>query len=245
MAVNKVNVIIGATSGLGWYLARSLFNAGHCVVAFGRRQSRLQGLRALICATKEQNNRLVTFEGDVTDRTCVSELFSMTIKKFGTIHRIAICSGHYSHTTIETPVEVWRHVMETNFWGVVHVLSELKGKIKNGDIKNKVTCLTITSSLADHCVAGSGAYSCSKSALQRYIDALSLDQEVRPSEWLVYSIQPPPFRSEMNRLANISAEAMAKSVIGNFSNEVEKWHGKVVKLSESEGRCKMESTCES
>ncbi|PIR17668.1 MAG: hypothetical protein COV46_03350 [Deltaproteobacteria bacterium CG11_big_fil_rev_8_21_14_0_20_49_13] len=226
---NEVHVIFGATSGLGWHLASRLFYKGKIICAFGRRLERLQGLRATLCSVQKDNLRLLTFKGDITDAKSVNDFLSQVISKYNRVDRIIICSGKYIRTDVGTSIDLWKDVVNTNFWGTVNVVSSIVNGLKTGAIKNKVRCVAITSSLANKAIGGSTAYSCSKSALQIYINGLASDKQLS-TLMLCYAIQPPPFRSEMNNIAQISAGTVAQKIINFFSKETDHCHARVIKI---------------
>src|SRR4051812_20980921 len=133
----RVVVITGASSGIGRATALMLSKLGARLVLAARRQTALE----LLKSECEQNGAsALVVPTDVTDADAVARLAKLAFEHFGQIDGWVNNAGVYAMGDFEnTPDEVFRRVMETNFEGVVNgvraVLPYLRSQ-KSGAIVN-------------------------------------------------------------------------------------------------------------
>jgi NAD(P)-dependent dehydrogenase (short-subunit alcohol dehydrogenase family) len=105
-------VVTGAGSGIGRAVARAFLAQGDGVVLVGRRAAALEetagGHAAALC-----------LPCDVTDEGAVDAAFAAAAARFGRIDVLFNNAGMFSSagTIDETPVSVWREVVEVNLTG--------------------------------------------------------------------------------------------------------------------------------
>jgi NAD(P)-dependent dehydrogenase (short-subunit alcohol dehydrogenase family) len=115
----RVAVVTGAASGIGYALAERFADEGMRVVLADVEDE------ALARASESLNARGATtlaVRTDVSQARDVEALAEATLARFGAVH--VLCNnagvGGDAAPTWELPLETWRWVLEVNFWGVVH-----------------------------------------------------------------------------------------------------------------------------
>lgn len=172
MAIRKIRgsvvVITGATSGIGRETAREFARAGAHVVIAGRRKERLQELADEIAA---KGGEALAMQTDVSDPSQVERLIRQAGERFGKVDTLVNNAGIGSAARFEEqPIEDFRRVMETNFWGAVYackaVVPQMRSQPSGGVIIN------ISSILGKRGLPFETAYCASKFALAGFSEAL-------------------------------------------------------------------------
>ncbi len=203
--MNYTIAIYGATSGLGWELAKEFYRVGWNICCFGRRAQRLMGLKSAFCYDSPKKCHLTV--GDITKKDSIGSFIESSVSKYKTIDLNIICSALYSGSSNKDHESNWRQVMETNFWGTYNVIEKTKDVLKKG---NKSVMIAITSSLAKQTIKGSGPYSTSKVAMECLLQSSKVDYS--NTNFIFDVVEVPSFRSEMNFHSDVSAEHVAKNV---------------------------------
>ena len=188
----QVALITGATSGLGWHFSRVLAAAGAKVAIAGRRQARLDELKAII---ESDGGECASFVLDMTDADAISAVVSDVEAALGTVTILVNNAGvPDAQLATKMDVELIDRVLDTNVRGPFilarEVAKQLIAQKKAGRIIN-------IASMAAYQYDGNGAalYSVSKAAVARMTEALSV-------EWSKFNINvngiaPGVFASEM------------------------------------------------
>ena len=114
----SVVVITGASSGIGRAAARMFAGAGSSVVLAARREQPL-GQAAAEC--EEQGASALAVPTDVRDQGAVDRLATAAVDRFGRIDVWINNAGVTLFGSFEdSPPELWREVVETNFFGYVN-----------------------------------------------------------------------------------------------------------------------------
>lgn len=194
---NKTIWITGASSGIGQALAEEWATHSPILILSGRNTHKLETVKTE-CEKKGARCTIVPL--DLTDENAITSAAKHVFETFPKVD-ILVHNGGISQraTSVETPLEVDRKIMETNFWGAVSLTKKalpFMVKEQQGHI------VVISSVVGKFGFPLRTAYSASKHALQGYFE--SLRSEVFPDKIDVTIVSP-------GRIAtNISLNALDK-----------------------------------
>ncbi|MBQ7831817.1 MAG: SDR family NAD(P)-dependent oxidoreductase [Clostridia bacterium] len=216
---NQTVILSGASSGIGKELVKRLVCVyGAKVIGIARNEEKLLALK------NELGERAASFSYhtfDVTDKTAWQDLRKtlemenvrpiLLINNAGVfppLNRVAALSD-----------AAFLKTLETNFLSVVHAV-EVISPILLGTDKSKPAIVNVCSSAALCTLAGTAAYSASKSALKAYSEALQLEEKGKKYVGIVYpgTTATELFRADQNVQGSamqkiaMSAEKMAKKI---------------------------------
>ena len=114
-------LVTGATAGFGEATARRFLAHGHKVIAVGRRQERLDAIKASLPA--DQQKRLLTLSVDVCDSAKVDKLASALPAEFANVTVLVNNAGlalglEPAHQAF---LSDWDQMIDTNIKGLVHM----------------------------------------------------------------------------------------------------------------------------
>ncbi len=165
-------IITGATSGIGFAVAREFLERGHNVFICGRKEERLtNALNNLI--TDFGNKHIAGSVCDVRSLSAVEKMIAIAGERFGKIDCLINNAGIGFVTTFEdiTP-DQWQDIINTNLTGVFnccHAALPWLKKAGNSDIVN------LGSRAGRYSFAGGTGYNATKFGLQGFTEALFLD----------------------------------------------------------------------
>lgn len=188
---NKVVVITGGSSGLGFGLAEVFSRQGARVILLARN---LEKLKAAELALKKQNAdaEILVYSVDIADEVKAKEVIEHVIRCYGVIDILInsagiLAEGYFEKTSLTT----FKSIMDTNFIALVNMtqlclpyLKESKGRIIN-----------IASMASYFGTFGYTAYCASKFAVLGFSEALRC--ELRPQGVRVQVVCPPEFAGPM------------------------------------------------
>ncbi len=193
----RTAVVTGASAGIGEATARRLAAEGFAVVVGARRVERLERLAGEIGA---EARRL-----DVTDEASV-ERFAAGLDRVDLLVNNA-GFGVGLDPVVDTPVDDWAAMYDTNVVGVVRVTRALVGAIEASGDGHVVNVGSIAGFEA---YAGGGGYTASKHALRALTKTLRLELLGRPIR--VTEICPGMVETEFSRIRFRGDEARAAAV---------------------------------
>ncbi|QIG49342.1 glucose 1-dehydrogenase [Nordella sp. HKS 07] len=107
----RVAIVTGAGTGIGQAIAVALAEAGHRVVAVGRRTEPLQDS----VARAKEPGRIVAMAGDITSAADRGRVVANTVRQFGRVDILVNNAGVSSIAPLlSSTEEEWRRVMATN-----------------------------------------------------------------------------------------------------------------------------------
>ena len=173
--------LTGASSGIGEALARLYAARGATLGLVARRAELLERLKASLATPCE------TYARDVRDLGAMRSAAEAFIARHG-VPDIVIANAGVSYgtlTQIEEDVETFRETLEINVMGIVHTFHPFVDRMK---ARGNGTLAGIASVAGFRGLPGASAYSASKAAAIRYMEALRI--ELRRSGVKVTAVCP-------------------------------------------------------
>ena len=167
--VDRVALVTGASSGIGWELARQLAVDGYAVGLVARREAPLRELETLITSC---GGRAVAAVADVGECQQVESAFQLIRSRLGPIELVVANAG-VGKATLLDPVNIAdvEEMVRINLLGVVYTLSTALPEM----LARKSGRLVVISSLAGlRGLPGESAYCASKAAVNTYMDGLRI-----------------------------------------------------------------------
>ncbi|CDZ26703.1 SDR family oxidoreductase [Neorhizobium galegae] len=167
---DRIAIVTGASSGIGWGIAKAIATEGAITVLAARSADKLEKLAAEIEA---EDGHAFVVPTDVTDDAQVERLFATVKEKYGRLDILINNAGIADHTPVEKLTnERWHEVIGANLHSVFYcsraafvIMQEQKrGRIINmGSLSSKVP--------RGH----TAAYTASKFALEGLTRSLAVD----------------------------------------------------------------------
>jgi len=206
MIKDKVVIITGASSGIGYATALSLAKEGAKLVVGARRTDRLE---SLVKAIEENNGEILAQKLDVTKKSDCDDLVNSAIKKWGKVDVLVNNAGLMPLSFVKNlKVDEWDQMIDVNIKGVLYctaaVLPHLR-EAKSGHIIN-------ISSVAGRIVFPAGSVYCAtKHAVTAFSEGLR--QELSPRNNIrVTTIEPGVVSTELtNTITDESLEKFVES----------------------------------
>ncbi len=166
---NQVAIITGASSGLGWELAKALAAQGCAVGILARRLDRLEALAAEIRAA---GGKVALAPANVTDRLATVAAIHSLREQLGPVDLLIANSGVGLPTQLE-PMNMDQvdNMIKVNFLGVVYAI---EGVLPEMLQRNRGHLAAISSLAAYKGMPGESAYCSSKAAVNVYMEGLRI-----------------------------------------------------------------------
>jgi short-subunit dehydrogenase len=166
---NQVAIITGASSGIGWSLAKQLASQGCKVGLVARRRDNLAALAGEI----EKAGGVAAFAcADVADRAQVGEAIRETAGKLGPVDLLVANAGVGAPTTL-SPMNVAdvEKMFRVNVFGTVYAIEA----VLPGMLERKKGHLAAVSSMAAYKgLPGESGYTASKAAVNNFMEGLRI-----------------------------------------------------------------------
>jgi NAD(P)-dependent dehydrogenase (short-subunit alcohol dehydrogenase family) len=177
--------ITGASSGFGRAFAAYAIERGYRVAATARDVGHLAAL------VEQAPSRVMAIRLDVTRPDEVAQAIQAAVARFGRIDVLINNAGFGLVGAVEeTPMQEWRSAMETMFFGAIAVTQAVLPTLRTQRTGAVVNISSLGGQLS---VAGFGAYSAAKFALEGASEALA--QELAPFGVKVLIVEPGAFRT--------------------------------------------------
>jgi NADP-dependent 3-hydroxy acid dehydrogenase YdfG len=206
MIKDKVTIITGASSGIGYATALALSRAGAKIAAGARRVDRLESLKNDI---EKENGNILIQKLDVTKKADCDSFIDEVIKKWGTIDILVNNAGIMPLSFFKNlKVHEWDQMIDVNIRGVLYctaaVIPHMLNK-KSGHIVN-------ISSVAGRVVFKAGSVYCAtKHAVTAFSEGLRQEFSQR-ANIRVTCIEPGVVATELtNTITDKSLEKYVES----------------------------------
>lgn len=178
---NKVAVITGGNSGIGYGIADELIAEGAKVVITGKNQNALKEAESTLGANA---TGFVANQASLTD---LDKLVKKVVEKFGSIDTLVVNAGIFHLLPIEAvSEEKFDETMNVNFKGAFFTLQKFLPLLKEGSSVIFILALSATQGSQNRSV-----YSASKAALKSLARVAAI--ELAPKGIRVNAITPGPF----------------------------------------------------
>ncbi|MFI3262971.1 MAG: SDR family oxidoreductase [Rikenellaceae bacterium] len=166
---NKVVLITGTSSGIGYAMAEKFGELGAKIVMGARSEKGLAELSAKLTAKGVENVYTVC---DVTKESDCAALVQKGVDAFGGVD-VCICNAGISMRALfdDVKVDVLKELMDVNFWGAVHTIKYALPYIQ----KAKGSIVGISSVAGLHGLPARTGYSASKYAMQGFLDTIRIE----------------------------------------------------------------------
>src|SRR5829696_8563725 len=197
---NKVAIVTGASSGIGYATSLTLSKAGVRVAVGARRTDRLQELEKHII---KNNGEVFTQKVDVTSKSDCDSIINAVVKKWGKVDILINNAGLMPLSYFKSgKVEEWEQMVDVNIKGVLYCTSAVIPYMleeKSGHIIN-------ISAVAGRIVfAGGSVYCATKHAITAFSEGLRMELSPRYNI-RVTCIEPEAVSTEL--LQSITDESM-------------------------------------
>lgn len=201
---NRVAIVTGASSGIGYATAKLFAREGAKVVVAARRQVQLDALVAEIAAL---GGHAVALAGDVKEEAYAQALVETAVREFGGLDVAFNNAGTLGEMGVTSTVSLagWNDTLATNLTSAF-----LGAKYQIPAMLNRGSgSLIFTSTFVGHTVGfpGMAAYAASKAGLIGLTQALAV--ELGPKGIRVNSLLPGGTDTPMGRIQTNSVEARA------------------------------------
>ena len=205
MIQDKVIVITGGSSGIGYSTAKALAKKGAKIVAGARRLDRLETLKKEII---DDGGEIIICETDVTKKSDCDNLVKQAIDKHGTVDVLINNAGLMPLSFVKSlKIDEWDRMIDVNIKGVLYctaaVIPTMVEK-KSGHIVN-------ISSVAGRVVFPAGSVYCAtKHAVTAFSEGLRQELSVRKNIRIT-SIEPGVVQTELtNTITEKALEAFVE-----------------------------------
>jgi len=187
---NKVTVVTGGNSGIGFGIAEAFKNEGAVGTVTGRNE------KTLNTAVDALGSGFIGITGDVTNGNDLENIFKKTFEKFGKIDAIAVNAGGIVDgvamgTVSDTTEESYDKYMDLNLKSAYFTVQKALPYLNDG-----ASIILIGSSAAHRAAPGMAVYGAAKAAIVSLAKGLSLDllsRKIRVNTLSPGSIDTPVF----------------------------------------------------
>jgi len=202
---DKIIVITGASSGIGYSTAKALAKKGAKIVAGARRKNRLETLQKEIT---DAGGEIIICETDVTKKSDCDNLVKQAINKYGTVDVLINNAGLMPLSFVKSlKIDEWDKMIDVNIKGVLYCTAAVVPTMiekKSGHIVN-------ISSVAGRVVFPAGSVYCAtKHAVTAFSEGLRQELSVRKNIRIT-TIEPGVVQTELtNTITEKALEAFVE-----------------------------------
>lgn len=166
-------VITGGASGIGYAAAKYFLGKGMRTVLIDRDEERLEEANKGLSKIGEVS----AFQADVSNASALDQLAQKIRSSLGETSVLFANAGIQPGSKMFGAIENWQHILNVNFWGVVHTVNAFAPAMRNAQNSSRI--LITGSKQGITTPPGDPAYNISKSAVKVFAEALA--HELRSS----------------------------------------------------------------
>ncbi len=208
-AKDRVVLITGASSGIGWETALAFAAKGAKLAVAARSVDKLERLSKLI---QERNAECLVVSVDVTNDASVQEMTARVIERYGRIDVLVNNAGFGIFSPItEADLNDLKAMMDVNYFGMIRCLQAVVPNMKQRKMGYVVNVASVAGFMA---APAHGGYSATKFAVIGLSEALR--EEVRSFGIKVSTINPGPIdtpffdQADIDKIPKIAKRFMLK-----------------------------------
>ncbi|MBQ1733477.1 MAG: SDR family oxidoreductase [Lachnospiraceae bacterium] len=185
---NKIAVITGGTSGLGYAFADLLGQAGAKVVITGRRMENGEKAEAEL---KDKGIEALYVQQDVTEEESWDKLLKIVLGTYGRIDYGFINAGVMARPkpSMQLTMNDWNWVLDTNIRGTLLGLRKFTGAMMMQESGGTIVTTASTASIAPFSMWG--PYSVSKAAVLRLVESFKGEMTLGKITKIQYCVSLP------------------------------------------------------
>lgn len=183
---NRCAVVTGASSGIGWAVARRLAEGGMNVVVCARRKQRLD---ELVDQIEADGGCALAVQTDLRDEDDIDALFDATEEAFGGVDVLVNNAGFGKDQSLfEGDTDTWRAMLEVNVLALAVCTRKALNDMQRREAAGHIIHI---GSMSGHRVPGPGGmYSATKYAVRSLTEGLRRELRARGSEIRVTAVSP-------------------------------------------------------
>lgn len=207
---NKIALVTGATSGIGWACALTLAKMGYDLIATGRRSERLEELKREL----PEGIRFLPLLFDVRDRAEVERLLTNLPAEWASIDVLINNAGNaHGLDPIQTgKVDDWDAMLDINVKGLLYVS---KAIIPGMTERNSGSIINIGSIAGKEVYPNGNVYCASKHAVDALTNGMRMD--LNPFGIKVMGIHPGLVETEFSLVRFKGDEKRAETVYQGYA----------------------------
>ncbi len=203
---NKVTIITGGGSGIGFAAAKLFLDEGAKVVIFGRTAAKLQAAKNAL------GSQVLVIAGDIAKAEDRQRLVKETVSHFGKIDVLFLNAGIAKAAPIDLMTEeIFDEVMNVNLKGIYFTIQQALPQMNDGG--SIVLNGSISNQIGQHSLS---AYAASKAGLRSV--ARTLSTELLPRKIRVNMVSPGVTRTPILDMPGLSAEVV-QQMIGTLASQ--------------------------
>lgn len=185
---NKIAVITGGTSGLGYAFAELLGQSGATVIITGRRMENGEKAEAEL---KDKGIEALYVQQDVTEEESWDKLLKIVLGTYGRIDYGFINAGVMARPKpgMQLTMNDWNWVLDTNIRGTLFGLRKFTGAMMMQESGGTIVTTASTASIAPFSMWG--PYSVSKAAVLRLVESFKGEMTLGKIDKIHYCVSLP------------------------------------------------------
>ena len=199
----KKVLVIGATSGIGWAMAKKFLDVGSSVIAVGRREAKLEEFKKQYArdGNLEDGTNCDTAVFDITQLNLIPDFVKIISDKHPDLDCVFLNSGMQRHLNWREPENVDLDLLNTefttNYLSYMHLTKALLPILQKNSSR-ETALIYVTSGLALTPIISCPNYCATKAALHHMVLMLRLQLKEIESNVKIIEILPPAVQTELH-----------------------------------------------